>query len=266
VAVTGPSEYIVEPSVVVGVVLDLRIAEAALHRPGITETAEYQQPVHAVLLSTAKLAQRGDRVRHQRRRKRLRSFAGALRESGELMLRVLEPDGAWSGIDDQLLALLGIGDVGVAQLVAGAVAMLAGGLLELIPARLLVREVDSPMDVVDPDLAALPGMSVDDVEFVADLQLAPIGTGIVVDEHAEPSGLPSDPAVAVLELADRLLPAVLHDGVAIGVAIDRQRAGGLRRNVERVRAVPEPRDPDGGMDTECRCHGGSPCGSRSVSP
>src|ERR1044072_751295 len=125
----------------------------------------------------------------------------------------------------------------------GAVAVLAVELLERIPTRLLVRQIDSPLNVLDAADHRLSGLLQDDFYLVADLNLFPLLQVVIVAEDAEPRGLPLDAPFAVLELRDGLLGAVR-------VQLVRYLPGLLGRAVELVGAVADARDSDGGGNLE----------------
>src|SRR5437868_14453635 len=93
-----------------------------------------------------KIAERVDRQRMQRRRKRRRIVLAAVAIEARSAARGAV-DAARAGIDDQPLPRVRMGDRGVAQRMIVAVAVLSRKLLELIPARFLVREPDTPLDV-----------------------------------------------------------------------------------------------------------------------
>src|ERR1044072_3884588 len=108
----------------------------------------------------------------------------------------------------------------------GAVAVLAVELLERIPTRLLVRQIDSPLNVLDAADHRLSGLLQDDFYLVADLNLFTLLQVIIVAEDAEPRGLPFAAPFAVLELRDGLLGAVrvqlvleLRDGLLGAVRV-----------------------------------------------
>ena len=166
--------------------------------------------------------------------------------------RVGAVDGLRAGVDDQLLPLDRIGDAGVAQRRVVGIAGLAAQPVEGEPCRLLVGELDAPLDV--DQLAAIAAT----LDMVADLQRAALGIGRVIDEDLETRGLALDAALAVLEMLDR---RVVLGGIAVGVAFDRQLRRFFRRDAEAVGTVAEPGDADCRVDAIDRWLGHliSPC-------
>ena len=92
----------------------------------------------------------------------------------------------------------------------------------------------------------------------------PVGIGVIVEVDTEPRGLAADPALGVLELADRLFSIVLDDRISLRIAVDRQAAGDLRCDVERIRTVANTGDPDCGMNAEYRWHIALPGSTRPL--
>ena len=124
----------------------------------------------------------------------------------------------------------------------GVVAVLAVQLLELVPGRLLVREVDAPLDV---DQRAGVAAALD---LVADLERPSLGALVVVDADLEARGLALDAPLGVLERLDgQLGRAVRRElGLPLRVAGDRQRrpaVSGAMQNSSGLlpsRAMPMP--------------------------
>jgi hypothetical protein len=210
------------------------------------EAAEHDQLAGAVGLQ---IAERGDV---------LAIAGGGLGEAGEIVARghrggvegdrlVGARDGARAGVDDQLLAGGGIGDAGIAQrhlarlvTVRFAVEQIALELDEIVPAGLLVGEVDGPLD--RGDAGRIEG------------QLGALRILIADDVDPEQGALPPHGAAAILELADADRHAVLILDVAVAGAFDRQRADRVRRDVEAVATVAETGDSDRRTDYVARIY------------
>ena len=181
------------------------------------------------------LAQGVDRIRFEGRREilgvaRVRALL-ELRTRG-LAFAALVKNRLGPRIDDQHLPRLFVGDVGVAQRMVGGVAVLALKLLELVPDRFLVRQVDGPLDI--DQWAGAAGAP----DRFALLELPALGVLAVVDKDLETRRLTLDPALRVFEDVGGLLLASLGlrlTGLRIGV--DRQAAGGFRTDVIVGRAV-----------------------------
>ena len=169
----------------------MRLARPGLLAARAAVPAEHQQPAAVV---GHHVAERIDRERRQvgrRKRGRIVALAAAV-ERGAPLGRVVHA--ARTGIDDQAVA---VGHVGVAARIAVRIAVLALRGVELVPARLLVRDIDLPLDV---DQRAGIAAALDPV---ADLERPPFGRVVVIDEHLEPRGLPLDAPVGVAEIRDQ---------------------------------------------------------------
>ena len=94
-------------------------------------------------------------------------------------------------------------------------------LLELIPRRLLVGEVDAPLDI-DEFPRVSPAL-----DGVAELERATFRARLIVDEHLESGGLPHDPTLAVLEAVDaqHRLAVGREPRIPLPIAGDRQGPG-----------------------------------------
>jgi hypothetical protein len=183
---------IVVPAVVVGIVLDMGLAGVGLLAAGTAVAAQDEQPSGIV---RHHLAQRIDGVGRELGRRKIRRIAAlAAAIEGRAAPRH-HIDAARPGIDDQPLAP-GIGNRGVAPYRADGMAMLAGQAVELVPAGLLVGDVDAPLDVDEgaPVAAAL--------HMVAELERPAFRGFLVIDEDLKPRGLALDAAFGILELHD----------------------------------------------------------------
>jgi len=165
----------------------------------------------------------------------------------ELSATIAAANRARSGVDDQPATQ---GDVGIAARMVRRIAVFAGRCVELVPAGLLVGEIDLPVD--RGQRAAIAAA----FDLVADLERSPLGARVVVNEHLETRGLPLDAALPVTEARDeeRRDPIRAKALIAVIVAFHRQTGRRLGRQVEFAVAVAETGDADARMDLVCR-HG-----------
>jgi hypothetical protein len=177
----------------------------------------------AFLVVGAQPAERVDAPGVERLRRERHRIAGRVLGARELGRLSRAGERARTRVDDQALALGDVRDVRVAQRVLRRVAGLARADEEPVPDRLLVGEVDRPLDPRDAAGAGPHRLAGTFPVVAVDLEagaLAPHQAGIVA-EVLRAEGAP--------------------------VRVDRQPAGGLRRDVE-VLAVADARDPDRGVD------------------
>ena len=116
--------------------------------------------------------------------------------------------------------------------------------IELVPARLLVRDVDLPLDV---DQHAFVAAAFD---RITDFERPPFGRGVVVDEDLESRCLAFDASLRIFEIRHqhRRDAVCLVAGIAHLVAGLRQAGWRFRRQIEFGVAVAEAGNADAGMD------------------
>src|SRR5665213_4606943 len=110
----------------------------------MTVTAEHQKAARVV---DEQFAQRVDLFRVQVLRRECSGVEAARAAIEARMADVLQIDDLRSGVDDEALAFVGVGDGGIAERMAILVTVFAFELLKLIPAGLLIGEVDAPLNI-----------------------------------------------------------------------------------------------------------------------
>ena len=145
-----------------------------------------------------------------RERRGVIAFAAAVERGPPLVLAIHD---ARPGIDDQAVAIV---DAGIAQRMIVGVAVFTIRLLEFVPARLFVGDVDLPLDV---DQRAGVAAAFD---VVTDFQGTSLGRLLVVDIDLEARGLSLDASLRVLESGLRLhrLAVRGEQGIALNVFAD----------------------------------------------
>ena len=120
--------------------------------------------------------------------------------------------------------------------------MLAGQAVELVPAGLLVGDVDAPLDVDEGTPVAAAR------HMVAELERPAFRGFLVIDEDLKPRGLALDAAFGILELHDqpRRHPIGLELRVAVGAAFLGQPRRSLGCQIEIRLAIAQASDADAG--------------------
>src|SRR3954447_22564791 len=166
----------------------MRLAGADLFRAGAAVAAKDDRAPGIV---EQQIAERINRIGRQRWGKccRVAAFTAAVERGTALLLT----DGPGTGINDQPAAL---GNIGVAPRRVGRIAVLTQRRVELVPARLLVGEIDLPADLGQrPVITAA-------FDLVADLERPAIGAFLVIDKDLKACRLALNAALGVAKLGD----------------------------------------------------------------
>src|SRR5665213_1166850 len=193
----------------------MRLAGPRLLAARAAMAAEHEKPSGIVGHHLAEGVDRERRQARGRKRRRIIALAAAI-EGGAALAGVVDDPRA--GIEDEAIA---VGDIGVASRIIVGITVLALAGVELVPAGLLVGDIDLPLDI---DQRAGIAATFD---AVADIERAAVRRHLVIDEHLEARGLALDPALGVAEIRHQ------HWRDAIGL---------VERIAQRVAGLPQACD------------------------